>query len=94
MAQSQSIRTDLPSLSFSSVLTRRRNRSTTRPYQQFSRVVSNSARLPSKKGRENEEDKVHQHLLVVAPERPAVDKLLAQEFGRKSLCPISRRLKT
>ncbi len=27
----------------------------------------------------NEEDKVHPHLLVVAPERPAVDKLLAQE---------------
>ena len=30
-------------------------------------------------GRGNEEDKVHQHLLVVASERPAVDKLLAQE---------------
>jgi hypothetical protein len=31
------------------------------------------------RGRRNEEDKVHPHLLVVAPERPAVDKLLAQE---------------
>ena len=30
-------------------------------------------------GRGNEEDKVHPHLLVVAPERPAVDKLRAQE---------------
>ena len=30
-------------------------------------------------GRGNEEDKVHLHLLVVAPERPAVDKLCAQE---------------
>ena len=27
----------------------------------------------------NEEDKVHPHLLVVAPERPAVDKLNAEE---------------
>ena len=27
----------------------------------------------------NEEDKIHPHLLVVAPERPAVDKLLAEE---------------
>ena len=47
MAQSQSIRTDLPFLSFLSVFTRIRNRSTTRPYQQLSRVVSKSARLPS-----------------------------------------------
>ena len=31
------------------------------------------------RGRGDEEDKVHPHLLVVAPERPAVDKLLAQE---------------
>jgi hypothetical protein len=31
------------------------------------------------RGRGNEEDKVHPHLLVVAPERPAVDKLLAKE---------------
>jgi hypothetical protein len=27
----------------------------------------------------DEEDKVHLHLLVVAPERPAVDKLLAKQ---------------
>ncbi len=31
------------------------------------------------RGRGDEEDKVHPHLLVVAPERPAVDKLLAEE---------------
>ena len=42
------------------------------------------------RGRGDKEDKVHPHLLVVAPERPAVDKLLA----KRSLCPISRRLKT
>jgi hypothetical protein len=33
-------------------------------------------------GRGDEEDKVHPHLLVVAPEWPAVDKLLA----KKSTC--------
>ena len=32
-----------------------------------------------KRGRGDEEDKVHPHLLVVAPERPAVDKLLAKK---------------
>ena len=31
------------------------------------------------RGRGNEEDIVHPHLVVVAPERPAVDKLLAEE---------------
>jgi hypothetical protein len=31
------------------------------------------------RGRGDEEDKIHPHLLVVAPERPAVDKLLAKE---------------
>jgi hypothetical protein len=31
------------------------------------------------RGRGNEEDKVHHHLLVVAPKGPAVDKLLAKE---------------
>ena len=31
------------------------------------------------RGRGNEEDKVHPDLFVVAPERPAVDKLLAKE---------------
>ncbi len=31
------------------------------------------------RGRGNEEDKVHPHLLVVAPEWPAIDKLLANE---------------
>ena len=31
------------------------------------------------RGRGNEEDKVHTHLLVVAPEGPAVDKLLAKK---------------
>jgi len=31
------------------------------------------------RGRGNEEDKVHPHLLVVAPEWPAVDKLLAKK---------------
>ena len=31
------------------------------------------------RGRGNEEDKIHPHLLVVAPERPAVDKLCAQK---------------
>ena len=30
-------------------------------------------------GRGNEEDKVHPGLFVVAPERPAIDKLLAKE---------------
>jgi hypothetical protein len=32
-----------------------------------------------KRGRGDEEDIVHPHLLVVAPERPAVDKLLAKK---------------
>ena len=32
-----------------------------------------------KRGRGDEEDKVHPHLLMVAPERPAVDKLLAKK---------------
>jgi len=32
-----------------------------------------------KRGRGNEEDKVHPHLLVVAHERPAVDKVLAKK---------------
>jgi hypothetical protein len=31
------------------------------------------------RGRGNEKDKVHQHLLVVARERPAVDKLRSEE---------------
>jgi hypothetical protein len=31
------------------------------------------------RGRGDEEDKIHPHLLVVAPERPAVDELLAKE---------------
>ena len=31
------------------------------------------------RGRGDEEDKVHPHLLMVAPERPAVDKLLAKK---------------
>ena len=57
MAQPQSIRTDLPFRSFSSVLTRIRNRSSTG----------------------DEEDKVHPHVLVVAPEWPAVDKLCAKK---------------
>jgi hypothetical protein len=35
--------------------------------------------LLKERGRGNEEDKLHPHLLVVAPERPAVDKLLAKE---------------
>ena len=30
-------------------------------------------------GRRNKEDKVHPHMLVVAPKRPAVDKLFAKE---------------
>ena len=50
MAQSQSIKTDLPFPSFSSFFARIRNRSNTRPYQQFSSVRSNSARVPSKNG--------------------------------------------
>ena len=37
-----------------------------------------------------QEDKVHLHLLMVAPERPAVDKLLAKEV----LVPNIKRLKT
>jgi hypothetical protein len=82
MAQSQSIRTDLPFLSFSSVFTRIRNRiqryrSTTRPYHPRLRRIQPCSL--KERGRGNEEDKVHLHLLVVAPERPAFDKLLAKE---------------
>ncbi len=86
MAQSQSIRTDLPFLSFSSVFTRIRNRiqryrSTTRPYHPGLRRIQPCSL--KERGRGNEEDKVHPHLLVVAPEvgpeRPAFDKLLAKE---------------
>jgi hypothetical protein len=89
MAQSQSIRTDLPLLSFSSVFTRIWNNSSTRPAAIQGHVEFGAGPL-KERGRGNEVDKVHPHLLVVAPERPAVDKLLA----KKSLCPISRRLKT
>ena len=78
MAQSQSFSTDLPLASFMSVLTLMRNRSTTRPYQQSSSVTLNSEFL-AKRGRGSVEDIVHPHFVVVAPERPAVDKLHAEK---------------
>ncbi len=40
----------------------------------------------------NEEDKVHLHLLVVAPERPAVDKLFAKDFGPFVTTPAAFQL--
>ena len=78
MAQSQSFSTDLPSASFMSVLTLMRNRSTTRPYQQSSSVTLSSGFL-AKRGRGSVEDIVHPHFVVVAPERPAADKLHAEK---------------
>ena len=45
----------------------------------FQGRVEFSAGPLKERGRGDEEDKIHPHLLVVAPERPAVDKLLAKE---------------
>jgi hypothetical protein len=91
MAQSQSIRTDLPFLSFSSVFTRIRNRSTTRQYQQFYRVVSHLARIPSEKGgggmKKTKSLRTCWWWLLNGLQ-------LTNCSPKKSLCPISRRLKT
>ena len=47
MEQSHSLSTDLQCLSFWSVFMRMLKRSTTRPYQQLSKLASNSVRVPS-----------------------------------------------
>jgi hypothetical protein len=91
MAQSQSIRTDLPLLSFSSVFTRIRNSNSTRPYQQLSRVTSNSAWVPSKNGgggmKKTKSIRTCAWWLLNGLQ-------LTNCLPKKSLCPISRRLKT
>ncbi len=76
MAQSQSIKTDLPFLSFPSVFTRIQHAPVPAAFQGS---VEFGAGPLKERGRGDEEDKIHPHLLVVAPERPAVDKLLAKE---------------
>ena len=80
MVQSHSLSTNLPSLSFWSVFTRMLKRSTTRPYQQLSKLASNWARVPLVElWRLDEENKVHPHVVVMASKGFAVDKLAAKE---------------
>ena len=85
MAQSQSFSTDLPFPSFSSADAEQEHHPPVPAIVQCH--VEFCAGHLKEQGRGNEEDKVHPDLFVVAPERPAVDKLLAEKVLVSNIKP-------